>query len=388
MLKPSGLILTSALILMALNSSAPAQNNLASPANNFQPAKASAPATTPAPDTDRVRDGLLGPVRRVRTETAKLANKNGTLVEQPRVLLEVAAYDLKGTKIENAYFPVNGETLTGKEVYKYDEKGNISEMTLQGADGSLLSKETYSYEYDMLGNWTRMATSVAVVAGGKLSFEPVELTYRTITYYLDENLVKMVQPATPAAAGVNGPANASGEVAKANAPSSTLTSGAVPVKDSGASKTPANVSLPAVMSVDKSKMVAGTDSVKAPVNSASANSNGPAVSMNAEPPANPVPKPLLKPVSGGVLNGKAINLPKPVLSESAKRLRLNEVINIEVVIDETGKVISARATSGNMMLRDACVQAAQRARFSPTKISGQPVKVSGNITYTINLSQQ
>jgi TonB family protein len=388
MLKRSGLILTSALILMTLNSSAPAQNNLASPPNNFQPAKASAPATTPAPDTDRVRDGLLGPVRRVRTETAKLANKNGTLVEQPRVLLEVAAYDLKGTKIENAYFPVNGETLTGKEVYKYDEKGNISEMTLQGADGSLLSKETYSYEYDMLGNWTRMATSVAVVAGGKLSFEPVELTYRTITYYLDENLVKMVQPATPAAAGVNGPANASGGVAKANAPSSTLTSGAVPVKDSGANRTPANVSLPAVMSVDKSKMVAGTDGVKAPVNSASAGSNGPAVSMNAEPPDNPTPKPLLKPVSGGVLNGKAINLPKPVLSESAKRLRLNEVINIEVVIDETGKVISARATSGNMMLRDACVQAAQRARFSPTKISGQPVKVSGNITYTINLSQQ
>jgi TonB family protein len=385
MLKRNGLLCASALLLMALHSSAPAQNNLASQPNNFQPAKASAPAPSVTADTDRVRDGLLGPVRRVRTESAKLLNKNGALVEQPRVLLEVAAYDLKGAKIENAYFPVSGETLTGKEVYKYDEKGNISEMTLQGADGSLLSKETYTYEYDMLGNWTRMSTSVAVVAGGKLSFEPVEVTYRAITYYLDENLAKMVQPATPAA-NANGQANLSVEQPKANAQPAPLASGTSAVKENGAGKSAAALSLPAVMSLDKSKMLAGSDGVKAPVNSAVTGSS-PAVLMNAEPPANPTPKPLLKPVSGGVLNGKAINLPKPVLPEAAKRLRSNDTINIEVVIDETGKVIAARAMSGNMMLREACVQAAQRARFSPTKISGQPVKVSGNITYTFNLAQ-
>jgi protein TonB len=387
MLKPTGLTCASAFLLMALNLSASAQNNVASPPNSFQPAKASVTAKPATTDTDRVRDGLLGPVRRVRTETAKLANKNGTLAEQPRVLLEVAAYDLKGAKIENAYFPVNGETLTGKEVYKYDEKGNISEMTLQGADGSLLSKETYTYEYDMLGNWTRMSTSVAVVAGGKLSFEPVEITYRTITYYLDENMAKMVQPATPPAANITGPANSSAGGAKASAQPATLTSGTSPVKESGAVKGPTSLSLPAVMSLDKSKLMTGTEGVKAPLNNSGAGSSGPAVSMSAEPPATPTPKPLLKPISGGVLNGKAINLPKPVLPETAKRMRIDTVVNVEVVIDETGKVISARAESGNMVLRDVCVQAAQRARFSPTKISGQPVKVSGNITYTFNLSQ-
>jgi protein TonB len=386
MLKPTGLICSSAFLLMALNLSASAQNNPASTPNSFQPAKASTTASPATADTDRVRDGLLGPVRRVRTETAKLANKNGALAEQTRVLLEVAAYDLKGTKIENAYFPVNGETLTGKEVYKYDEKGNISEMTLQSADGSLLSKETYTYEYDMLGNWTKMSTSVAVVAGGKLSFEPVEITYRTITYYLDENIAKMVQPATPPVASVTGPANPSAEGAKANAQSVTTSATSNP-KESGTVKTPAALSLPAVMSLDKSKLMTGTDGVKAPLNNTGASSGGPAVSMSTEPPASPMPKPLLKPISGGVLNGKAINLPKPILPEAAKRMRSNDVINVEVIIDETGKVISARAPSGNMMLRDACVQAAQRARFSPTKISGQPVKVSGNITYTFNLSQ-
>jgi hypothetical protein len=47
---------------------------------------------------------------------------------------------------------VSGATLTGREVYKYDDKGNISEMTLLNADGSLLSKEVYKYEFDPIGS--------------------------------------------------------------------------------------------------------------------------------------------------------------------------------------------------------------------------------------------
>jgi len=81
--------------------------------------------------------------------------------------------------------------LTGKEVYKYDDKGNISEMTLLNPDGSLLSKETYKYEFDFAGNWNKMTTAVAVIEGGKMSFEPTEVTYRSIMYYLDENMMKM-----------------------------------------------------------------------------------------------------------------------------------------------------------------------------------------------------
>src|SRR4051812_39140555 len=158
-------------------------------------------------DTDRDRDGLVGPVRRVKTEMVKLSTKDGKVIEGQRVVLEAIAYDIKGTKIENAYFPIPGAALTGKEVYKYDDKGNIVEMTLMGADGSLLSKEIYAYEFDAFGNWTKMTTSVAVIEGGKISFEPTEVTYRTISYYLDEaTLAKMSQvsaaqtPAVPSAA--------------------------------------------------------------------------------------------------------------------------------------------------------------------------------------------
>jgi TonB family protein len=63
------------------------------------------------------------------------------------------------------------------------------------------------------------------------------------------------------------------------------------------------------------------------------------------------------------------------------------VVTVEVVVDETGKVISAVATSGPQGLRDVAVQAALRAKFSPTKLSGQPVKVSGSIDYKFSLSQ-
>src|ERR1044071_2116484 len=158
-------------------------------------AKAGTTAAVNAPvESDRSRDGLVGPVRRVRTEVAKLVMTDGRVGEAKHVLVELAAYDIKGNKVENQYFPIAGATLTGKEVYKYDDKGNISEMTLLNPDGTLLSKEIYKYEFDFAGNWNKMTTSVAVVDSRGITFEPTEVTYRSIMYYLDENMVRMVTP--------------------------------------------------------------------------------------------------------------------------------------------------------------------------------------------------
>src|SRR4026209_1110933 len=67
-------------------------------------------------------------------------------------------------------------------------------MTMLNPDGTLLSKEIYKYEFDFAGNWSKMTTSVAVVDGRGITFEPSEVTYRNIMYYLDENMVRMVQP--------------------------------------------------------------------------------------------------------------------------------------------------------------------------------------------------
>ena len=166
-----------AIALALVSVDARSQSNLTAKASPAKPAPAAA-----LEETDRTRDGLLGPVRRVRTEVVKLSNETGKLLEGKHNVLEVVSYDLKGNKIENQYFPIAGANLTGKEVYKYDDKGNISEMTLLNADGSLLSKEIYKYEFDFAGNWNKMTTAVAVIEGGKMSFEPTEVTYRSIMY--------------------------------------------------------------------------------------------------------------------------------------------------------------------------------------------------------------
>ena len=267
------------LFVITVSLAATAQSNLTAKAN-LQPT-----ITAANDNSDRARDGLLGPVRRVRTEVVKVSNATGKMLEDSkRVLLETAEYDMKGAKTQNQYFPVAGSTLTGRENYKYDDKGNISEMTLLNADGSLLSKEVYKYEFDSIGNWVKMTSSIAVVENQKIEFEPNEITYRTIYYYLDASMAKMLQPGAPA----------NGEPARVNASSAQLPSTSISkLASSNAIQLPgANLS-----------------------NSNSANSQRVSVTNESEAPA---PR-ILKPVSGGVLNGTAITLPSPVYPDAAKR---------------------------------------------------------------------
>ncbi len=111
---------------------------------------------------------------------------------------------------------------------------------------------------------------------------------------------------------------------------------------------------------------------------------GQVVSMDAPPPPPPPKKPAAV-VSGGVLNGKAISLPKPPYPQIAKTARASGTVSVQVMIDENGNVISASAVSGHPLLRAAAVQAARSAKFTPTKLSGQPVKVTGVINYNFGL---
>jgi protein TonB len=99
------------------------------------------------------------------------------------------------------------------------------------------------------------------------------------------------------------------------------------------------------------------------------------------PPPPPPPKAPPKTVSGGVLNGKATSLPKPAYPAAAKAVQAGGSVSVQVLIDESGHVVSASAVSGHPLLRAAAVAAARSARFSPTLLSGQAVKVSGVITY-------
>jgi len=364
-----------AALIFSVSSNSLAQSGLSAKAKSFQSQQASVFV-----ESDRIKDGLIGPVRRVRTEVVKIASQDGGLVEGKRALLEVVAYDIKGNKVENQYFPVAGGTITGKEVYKYDDKGNISEMTLLNDDGSLQSRETYKYEFDFAGNWNKMTASVAVVDGGKVTFEPTEITYRAIMYYLDENMVKMAQPVPQPTVTPAPPSTSSTTVAKVNPEPKE--------EDHLSIKQPAT-SRKSTQSLPPASNMSGplTNSAELRTVSVNPSTNSPVVELESEPPPSPGPRPILKAVSGGVLNGMALTLPAPAYPDTAKRMRIAGTVIVDVVIDEDGKVISAEASSGPVTLREAAVQAARRARFSPTKLSGQPVKVSGVINYKFALTQ-
>lgn len=182
-----GWSLSAALVILTIGASVQAQHSVGA-------------ATRPAVsvlDSTKEQDGLVGSVRRVRIETAKIELRDGRAVEGPAQLVELTTYGIKGNRIENTSYPIGG-SLVGKEEYKYDERGNITEMTLRDDRGAILSREAYTYEFDKFGNWTRMVTSLVVFENGELKREPIEVTRRTVTYYFDDRVAKAVEePAKP-----------------------------------------------------------------------------------------------------------------------------------------------------------------------------------------------
>jgi len=105
------------------------------------------------------------------------------------------------------------------------------------------------------------------------------------------------------------------------------------------------------------------------------------VEIKDEPPPPP-PKPTPRaPISGGVLNGKAVRLVQPPYPPIARSAHASGQVVVQVLIDENGNVVAAHATSGHPLLQAAAVNAARSSKFTPTKLSGQPVKVNGVIIY-------
>jgi len=114
--------------------------------------------------------------------------------------------------------------------------------------------------------------------------------------------------------------------------------------------------------------------------------NKPSPEPTPQSKPTPTPKPPPKIIQGGVVNGKAVSLPAPAYPAVAKAAKASGTVVVQVTIDETGKVISASAISGHPLLKASAVQAAYNARFSPTMLSGQPVKVTGQIIYNFVLN--
>jgi Flp pilus assembly protein TadD len=290
----------------------------------------------------REQDGLKGPIRRVRVETANIVTRNGKQVELPKSVIEVSTYDATGRKIDFVAYPVEGATAPGKEEYKYDDNGNIVEMTMRGNDGSVLSQEKYTYELDEFGNWKKMTTAIAIYENGAISYEPTQVTYRTLTYYYGPATLK---PGVPAA------------------PSKQRTDAeAAPVENNPAATQPPGIpSTPPINVPEKPAPVTPTSS-------------------EATVSKEDVKLPVLR-ISEEVLRQAAVVLPEPQYPAYAELARASGPVQVELIIDQNGVVTTARATSGNPVLFDAATSAARKARFLMSAFSDRPTAAYSVLTY-------
>jgi TonB family protein len=93
-------------------------------------------------------------------------------------------------------------------------------------------------------------------------------------------------------------------------------------------------------------------------------------------PAMPPPSP------EKIVNGRALSIAKPEYPRAARERRLSGTVVVQVEIDEKGKVISAKdLCQGPPYLSESSVKAALRSTFSPTQLSGVPVKTKGVLRF-------
>lgn len=109
------------------------------------------------------------------------------------------------------------------------------------------------------------------------------------------------------------------------------------------------------------------------------------VETDSKPPEPPVVKPKTERVTSIVLTSKAISLPQPAYPAMARQIRLQGPVNVQILVDEQGKVVSAQIVSGHPILSSSAKDAAMRARFTPTVLNGKAVKIQGVITYNFVL---
>ena len=92
-------------------------------------------------------------------------------------------------------------------------------------------------------------------------------------------------------------------------------------------------------------------------------------------------EPVVNVVKDSVINGKALNLVKPIYPASARSVRASGFAIVRVTIDEQGNVMSAKAYCGFLDFVKEVESAAMKSTFSPTLLNGTPVKVTGDIVY-------
>ena len=81
------------------------------------------------------------------------------------------------------------------------------------------------------------------------------------------------------------------------------------------------------------------------------------------------------------VENRAVNLVQPEYPKAATAVGAKGAVTVQIVVDENGDVISAKALNGHPILQVASVNAAKNSKFTPIIIEGCKVKYDGTIVY-------
>jgi TonB family protein len=104
-----------------------------------------------------------------------------------------------------------------------------------------------------------------------------------------------------------------------------------------------------------------------------------------EPPP-PQPTTALK-VSKGGAAGSAVTKVSPIYPPIAKQMKASGEVQVEITIDENGRVIEAKAISGPSALRAAAEDAARKWVFKPIRVDGRSMKQRDVLTFNFSRPQ-
>jgi TonB family protein len=110
---------------------------------------------------------------------------------------------------------------------------------------------------------------------------------------------------------------------------------------------------------------------------------GPPKIMRVETVAEipPPPKPASPKVSKGVTVGNALTKVTPIYPPVARQMNASGEVKVAITIDESGRVIEAKAISGHPALRSAAEEAAKQWVFRPARLDGATMKQQHVLTF-------
>ena len=120
-------------------------------------------------------------------------------------------------------------------------------------------------------------------------------------------------------------------------------------------------------------------------NAANVQKKDPAV-QNTPPTNTPETSASTEPSNFGALNRFANRLVTPIYPTLERQRNTEGLVVVEVTLDETGKVLSAKATSGPRGLRQAAEDAVRKSKFNAVVVEGKAVKATGFINFNFKLN--